>query len=185
MQINRPLAANKTRFHARHYLEIQEKQEAEYFFQKVSNNRIRIRAGVGGIKVVRRKDGDPPPPNNAYTNKKFYKQDSLPYQLPLTKDFFKPFEVDQWPSFADSPEKLHLIFCWEADAFHRFSQISLMCPRTIWKYRQSAEVFWLRVIPAPNLASLDVPDINARHEDVDDLEVLFGDSEDQTDTNDN
>lgn len=183
MDINRPLAADITRFHARQFLQVNAQPQPEYLLHNVGNNGIRIRAGVATIKVVKGRDNDPPCPNHTFKDKRFYSQ-PVPYQPVLIEDIFKPFESHEWAAFANASDKLNLILCWEADAAHRITQLSLMCPRKIWAYRQSAEVFWRRSVPSPHFASNAIPDLNKAYEDIDDLEVFFDDSEDLTGTDD-
>lgn len=111
MEINRPLAADITRFHTRHFLEVSANPQRGYFLHNVNNNGIRLRAGLATIKVVKGRDSEPPAPNNTIRDKQFYSQ--RPFQPELYKDTFKPFAADEWLQFVNATNKLDLILCWK------------------------------------------------------------------------
>lgn len=182
LTINKPLAADITRFHTGHFLQMNLASQADLFLLHANNNGIRIRDGLVRIKVVKGLDDIPPAPNKTSQDSRFYSQADVRPYLPFGAGFFKPFESDEWDSFAKGANSLNLILCWMADAAHNISAVSLMCPRKVWKYKQSAEVFWKRDIPVPYSASNAIPDLNTQYGDPDDLEVFFDDAEDLTGT---
>ncbi len=183
LPINKPLAADLTRFHAGDFLRKDLSGQNELYLLTANNNGIRIRDGIVKMKVVKGLDGVPPAPNRSVRDKKFYSQTDSKRYLPFGSDFFRPFDSHEWDSFAKSANNLNLILCWTADDAHNISSVSLVCPSKIWTYRQSAEVFWRREIPVPNAMSSMIPDLNTEYGDPDDLEIFFDDAEDLTGTN--
>ena len=182
MPLNKPLAANMTRFHAKRFLSETRNPFAEYYLKEVGNNGISIKAGLGNIKVVKGRDGDAPSPNKTKKDERFYKQNNI--QPTLFRDIFKPFASNEWLEFASGTSSLNLLLCWEADANYRITSLQMMCPRKIWRYRQSAEVFWKRFVPSPILTSSHIPNLNEEYEEVDDLEVFFDEEDLGTGTDD-
>lgn len=174
-EVNTPLAANITRYHARERILKNINIRTAYFMEDPPNNGIVFRHDWFQLKVLKGRDGEPPTATKTARSQRFYTQvsDSAPY-LPGI-DWLRLMQSVDWEDFAESRSFINLILCWETDPAYNISQVQLMCPRKSGKYKQGVQLFWKRIVPHPVLGIVPARNVNDT-EEVDDLPVYFEDA---------
>lgn len=177
--LNKPLAANIARYHAKHYVKSQRRLDAPYYLAEPPNNGIEIRQDWCEIKVLKGHDGHPPTASNTLRSHRFYHQQHIQPSLPGIR-WTTIWKAADWPAFIKSCTKLNLILCWEVDYDYSISRMQLVCPRASGKYGEGVKTFWRLDVPHPVLGILNLESVDESQE-VDDLPIYFEDAAEQGD----
>jgi len=176
--VDRPLAANLARYHAKHYMLTRRRFNAPYLIAQPPNNGIEIRQDWCSVKVLKGRDGNAPTASSSLRSQRFYRQALQPRLRGI--DWAKVWERADWRTFIRNSFHLNLILCWETDFDYNISRMQLMCPRESGKYGEGVKVFWKVDIPHPVQGLIGLESVDEAHE-LEDLAVYFEDASEQGD----
>jgi hypothetical protein len=153
--LDRYLAPNLVRFHARHLL-----KKNDVSVVDVSNNGMCFAYDGYIIRILKANNGKLPVPGHSETRRAFYQQDQ--YKLKL---------VGFDNSDDNAAEKLNLIILWDVSYSYDLGVISLACPKSGDFTRESVSAYWHCKIPASMLLGQTSDNIPIESLDIEDLPI--------------
>jgi hypothetical protein len=133
-QVDRYLAPNIVRYHAVRYLrragqDAQEDDDSGMSMSVIPNNGIHVNYGKYKIKILKSNKGDLPIPGDSKSRRLFYDQPFLKYSDNV--DFLN----------------IKLILLWNVDISYSLGILSLACPKSGEKTRESVTHHWHCRVP--------------------------------------
>jgi hypothetical protein len=161
-------AAHITRYHTFQFLKrngynvINGEADFEYEMKDIANSGLYLFYNRYSIRIFKTQNGEVPNPGNSITKQLYYSQQQ--YEL--------------FPGITDPARNLNLILLWDVSSTYKLKSLSIACPKSGGKTKESIVMHWKKLIPIEFLQRISNkipfdPSLKSPKSEIEDLPVYL------------